>query len=154
MSKIYVELIYRLKTSCQARKFGYWYRPKYKIKEKCCDKFVQACKSKYIGFDDETYSTTFFPFNIRKGVSYPEDYWDDYTPIDYCPFCSEKIEIELYENHDTLTKKIQKHKNRKFSFLKGLNQIILIIVIHGLNDKKEDHDFIYKYGLDKIIWRS
>ncbi len=152
MSKIKVELKYRLNGGTRNAKWGIYYIPQYEIIETCCKEFSLACDAHHIGFDTEIYTTTNFGFNIMKSDNYPGDYNEYFRPINFCPFCGEKIEIKLEIIHSEITKKIKKHMDRKTIFLKGLNMLLIIILIHGLNDRVKDSKFIYKYGLNKIKW--
>jgi hypothetical protein len=115
-----------------------------------CKRFKEAVEDGYIGFDNEPYTTTYFGLNIAKHTSYPEDSYNEYMRIEYCPFCGSPININLEEEFRGKSKRILNHKARKSSFLKGLNEVLLMIILS--NEKDKAKRFVYKYGMNKIVW--
>ena len=138
---------------CERRTFRpQIYGEKIEIIQTCCEAFKEAIKYDYIGFDNDTYHTTYFPLSIKKSTSYPEGYDEDFMPIEYCPFCGEKIIIELEEIFLGLSENLLKHNNRKSKFLKCINEILLRIRVQAIKDRKSESMFIYKYSMNKIVY--
>ena len=157
MSELKVKLTYyQKKTYCgkNNKLFDYTYSAEMELVRLCCRDFKEACSEGYIGLNKEEYRITHFGPHIKVGISYPEDSWEDYMAITYCPFCGEKIEVVIEEIHDKITKSLQFYKNSKTTFLKGLNKVLLHVKIHGINARRKEGKFLYKYGMDKIVWRD
>lgn len=93
--------------------------------EKCCDKMMEEnnfkFRKEYSCDTEETRFKICYPIRIIE-ISY-EDAFDDtyYYGMDYCPFCCEKIEIEVAESEDA-TKIIERLHNDLMSLRKEIHR--------------------------------
>ena len=72
--------------------------------DKCCDGFVDSIRYGYFDLYENEYNKDTENYKmcyIKTNVDY--DSWDNYNRINYCPFCSKKIEL-AYEVEDVTDK--------------------------------------------------
>lgn len=70
----------------------------------CCDGMNGAWHDRVIHFNEDTGKV-----NIIKAESSEEDSWFEYYPIDYCPFCGQKIEL-IETKRTEFVRKTEKHE--------------------------------------------
>lgn len=91
----------------------------YKILEltKCCDKITKSnvitLRDEYENDDDLDYSVKLRDVNYEYD-SYDRDYYDytTYESIQYCPFCGEKIDIEIVNTIDKTEEYLELKQDR------------------------------------------
>lgn len=91
----------------------------YKILEltKCCDKITKSnvitLRDEYENDDDLDYSVKLRDVNYEYD-NYDRDYYDytTYESIQYCPFCGEKIDIEIVNTIDKTEEYLELKQDR------------------------------------------